>query len=90
MTCEINLTFDIDQAEKIEALSKEMRGWKFTRISSDPMLGGDPYCYLTNFAPEAKTALLKIERAKEFLAPHECVIRREKIEVIIYDHRFVS
>jgi hypothetical protein len=83
MNCEIHLTFHISHADKVHDACPH--GWKFSKILNDPVMGDHPFCYLTTYAEDAKSAFAKIDLVK-LSVPVQ--VLREKIEVIIHDRRF--
>lgn len=89
MNCEIHLTFHISQAARVAALIEAgFTHWKFSEIQGDPVMGAKPFCYLTTYADDAKSALSRIEHIRPAIRRAEIQLLREKIEVIIHDKRY--
>lgn len=66
----------------------EKRGWKFSKIDGDPVLGKGVKCYATNhFA--AKKNVDEVIRNMSYLAEElfaaSFLVIREKVELIIFD-----
>lgn len=65
----------------------ELKGWQYSAIDDDPLMGQKPYCYLTAYDPDPVNLLKRLEDAC-FVLLAMCVDPlRGKIERIIYDSK---
>jgi hypothetical protein len=58
------------------------KGWKFSAIDGDPVLGKKVFCYLTSYDVDGKRLLERLYTAIAAVPVLPC---REKIEMIVYD-----
>lgn len=81
---ESHITCPRDRADDVEAVGS-IRGWKFSKIDGDPLLGKQPYAYLTNYNEDAMTLFADMKATSHALNDRKVPVLREKIEEIIYD-----
>lgn len=80
---EIHLTFSVG-GERKHALERytEERGWKWSYIQNDPVLGKQNYCYATRYAASMDRARASIQG---FVSECPEPAIRQKIEHIVFD-----
>ena len=81
---EAHITCKRDDSEKVGQVGKYYE-WKFSAFDADPLMGDKPYCYLTNYDPNAQTLLNSMNDVCDELKAIGVEVLRRKIERIIYD-----
>lgn len=80
---EAHITCPREASAVVEALAGEH--WKFSAIDGDPLLGKQPYCYLTAYDTSADALLGRVTAMAHQIRCRDVEVLREKIEEIIYD-----
>jgi hypothetical protein len=83
---ESHITFHINDADKVKALG-ETRGWKFSQIEGDALMGAKPYCYLTAYDPNERTMFSNMLSVVAAATDQSVGVLRTKIERIIWDSK---
>ena len=84
---EAHITFHGFESSGVKGLT-QIVGGKFSRMEGDPVLGDDRYCYLTMHSEDVEGLKAWMKSVAEMARSHYIYPIREKIEQIIYDHRF--
>jgi len=74
-----------------QMVQKHGRGWTFSCIDGDPVLGNHIFSYATNHFDTEEIALIELNNAVNNLAYYgqsDVEVLRAKIENVIYDMRF--
>lgn len=80
---ECHLTYDKIYAPEVKAIA-ELTGWAFSIIDGDPVMGQNPYCYLTSYDMDGKF-LLRRARTIAYGAGYTVSPLRLKVEEILFD-----
>lgn len=87
--CHVTLEGPRHLSENIVA--KHGRGWTFSCIDGDPVLGNFIFSYATNHYTTEEEARMELNSAMNKLGQYggtDVVVRRAKIEKVIYDMRY--
>lgn len=81
---ECHITCAREHAAQVESLGKTMR-WSFSQIDGDPLMGQQPYCYLTHYHTDGLELKISMALVSRALRAGGVPVLREKIERIVYD-----
>jgi hypothetical protein len=69
-------------------LKDGLKGWQYSAIDDDPIMGQKPYCYLTAYDPDALNLKYRMDDVVDILETEMGILAlRTKIERIIYDSK---
>jgi hypothetical protein len=81
---EAHITFEKGFAPIL--IQEPIADWKFSQIDGDPLMGPNPYCYLTGFDTDSGNLLTRMQRTVQILfEQYNIPALRTKIERIIWD-----
>ncbi len=81
---ECHITCSRIDSNKVLKIAEETK-WKFSAIDGDPIMGKEPYCYLTQYCSDPKDLYDSMKLVCRLLTSYDVKVLREKIEQIIYD-----
>lgn len=84
MNFECHITTTVAAAGEAERIAL-IHGWKTSEIKRDPVLGDGSHFYLTAHSHSYSLLLAKMHMTTAYLRNADCVVLREKIELIMYD-----
>lgn len=82
---EAHITIAKDHAAFIEREVAPAVGWSFSQIDGDPIMGQQPYCYLTHYSPDGRKLREAAEMVSAILKAHRIPTLRIKVEQILFD-----
>jgi hypothetical protein len=82
---EAHITLDKEYGPR---LREGLKGWQYSAIDDDPIMGQKPYCYLTSYDHDPDNLLERMLVVEDILAYEmDIPVLRKKIERIIYDSK---
>lgn len=85
MSYEAHITLHRDDAARVQAFAPTV-GWSFSQIDGDPVLGKQPFCYLTQHSDDLLALMGRMHGIVGLLTDIEHLdVLRTKIELIVHD-----
>jgi hypothetical protein len=82
---EAHITLDKEYGPR---LREGLKGWQYSAIDDDPIMGQKPYCYLTAYDPDPEDLFERMLVVEDILVYEmDIPVLRKKIERIIYDSK---